>query len=483
MSRHGIFVEEEATALTVPTSGTSGLQVVIGTAPVNMAENPEKVVNVPFYASKATEAMKELGYCKDFKNYTLCKTMYITSNVYEVSPVVYINVLDPKKHNKAMEEQIAAVEAMQAVIKQIGVLQDDSLTVKVDSETLEKGTDYTLSFDSDGYLVVTMIAGGKGENANSVTVNGNILAPEKVTKDDIIGSYDIATGKETGMETIRQIYPLLGVVPGTLIAPGWSHIPEVGIALSAKAANINGVFQAMALIDLDTSKAKKYTECKKVKEDSGFTSENCWPLWPHAKIGDLEIEMSAIMAAKLAYTDANNDDVPSASPSNKMVGITGLCLEDGTDVILDQDQASVVEEAGVGTAINANGWRAWGNYTGCYPGDSDAKNIWVNVRRMFMWQANTFIQTYFEKVDDNMNAILIESIVDSENIRCASYAPEKWAGASIEYREEDNPETDIIAGKITFRQSIAPYTPAKEIKNILTYDTTMLKDAITNGGE
>ena len=84
-----------------------------------------------------------------------------------------------------------------------------------------------------------------------------------------------------------------------------------------------------------------------------------------------------------------------------------------------------------------------------------------------------------------MNPILIENIVDSENIRCAAYAPDKWAGASIEYTAEDNPVTDILAGKMTFRQHIAPYTPAQEITNRLSYDVSMLKTALTgeSGGE
>ena len=237
----------------------------------------------------------------------------------------------------------------------------------------------------------------------------------------------------------------------------------------------------MAILDLDTTKATKYTDTKKVKEDSGFTSKFCYPLWPKAKIGEKIVSMSAAAAALVSYTDANNDDVPSVSPSNKMLGITGICLEDGTEVTIDQDQASTVNSYGVATAINLNGWRLWGNYTGAFPSSQDAKDIWFAVRRMFNWQGNSFIQTYFDRVDDPMNHVLIESIVDSENIRAGAYAPDKWAGASIEYRSEDNPTTDILAGKMTFRQKIAPYTPAQEIENILSYDVDTLKSVLTGG--
>lgn len=486
MSKHGVFIVEEATALTVPISGRSSVQVVIGTAPVNMAEDPAAVVNTPILANSAAEAMAALGYSTDMGKgkYTLCQTMYATNSIYQVSPVVYINVLDPARHKKSLEEAQYPVSQMQAVIPVEGVLIN-GLTVKnaEGSTALALKTDYTAAFNSDGHLVLTLIEGGAGASAENLTVSGEQIDPSAVTKTDIVGAYDPITGKETGAEVIRQVFPKLGIVPGLLLAPGWSQEPEVGIALAAKAANINGVFKAMALLDLDTTKAKKYTDTKKVKEDSGFTSPYCYPLWPCDKVGDLILAKSAVVGALVSYVDASNDDVPSNSPSNTLLGVTGQCLADGTEVTLDQDQGSTVNEYGVTTAINMNGWRLWGNYTGAYPASTDAKDIWFPVRRMFNWQGNTFIQTYFSKVDDPMNTVLIESVVDSENIRCAAYAPDKWAGAEIEYRADDNPTTDILAGKMTFRQRIAPYTPAQEIENILSYDTAMLASAITGGGE
>lgn len=486
MSKHGVFILEEGTALTAPVIGTQAI-CVIGTAPVNMAPDPAACVNTPILANSAIEAMQQLGYSTDFKNFTLCQEMYITNNVYQVAPVVYINVLDPAKegHTESFTDKVVKVSDMQGKIAEEGIMLA-GLTVKHGTEpeaVLTRDEDYTAEFDSDGHLVLTLIAEKKGKDATELKVSGKKLKPSGVTKKDIVGSYDPSTGKETGAEVIRQVYPKLGVIPALIIAPGFSHEPEVGIALSAKAANINGVFKGMALLDLDTgeAKAKKYTDCKKVKEDSGYTSEFCYPLWPHLKVGEYVFPMSAVVAALTAYTDANNDDVPSISPSNKMLGVTGTCLADGTDVVLDQDQGSTVNTYGVTTAINVNGWRLWGSYTGAYPTSGDAKDIWFPVRRMFNWQGNNFILTYFTKVDDPMNRVLIESVVDSENIRCAAYAPDKWAGASIQYLESDNPITDILAGRMTFRQSIAPYTPAQEINNILSYDTSLLQSVLVGG--
>ena len=127
--RHGVYIQEEATAVQVPKTGNSSVQVVVGTAPVNMAENPSEAVNVPILANSGTEAMAALGYSVDFKNFTLCQTMFATSNLFQVSPVVYINVLDPAKHNKELAEAEYQVNQKQAVIEKEGIILEGRITV------------------------------------------------------------------------------------------------------------------------------------------------------------------------------------------------------------------------------------------------------------------------------------------------------------------------------------------------------------------
>lgn len=156
MSKHGVFVQEEATALTAPITGSCSIPVVVGTAPVNMAQDPEAAVNTPILANSAAEAMAALGYVDDFKNYTLCQMMYATSNIYQVSPAVYINVLDPTKHKKALEETTATVSQMQAKVDKKGIILK-GLSVKANEQALAEGTDYTTEFDTDGSLIVNLI--------------------------------------------------------------------------------------------------------------------------------------------------------------------------------------------------------------------------------------------------------------------------------------------------------------------------------------
>ena len=122
MSEHGIFIQEEATPLTVPITGSAGVPVVIGAAPINVLDDPAAVVNTPILANSAAEAMEALGYNTDFQKFGLCQEMYVTGNIYQVAPVVYINVLDPATHKKALASTTVPVSILSQPFKQTGIL-------------------------------------------------------------------------------------------------------------------------------------------------------------------------------------------------------------------------------------------------------------------------------------------------------------------------------------------------------------------------
>ena len=80
------------------------------------------------------------------------------------------------------------------------------------------------------------------------------------------------------------------------------------------------------------------------------------------------------------------------------------------------------------------------------------------------------------------SAGLIESIIDSENIRGNSFAARGYcAEARCEFREEENPVTDILDGKIQFHMYLAPYTPAENIQFLLEFNPDAIATALTGG--
>lgn len=484
--KHGVEILENPTSLASPIVGGSSIQVAVGVSPVNLAQEPYQSTNVVKLAYSLAEASAAVGYSQNLKDYNLNQSMDMTFEKFAVAPIALINVLDPKKHKDSVPKQSYPVNSRQAVINTEGILLD-KLVVENGETALQADVDYIASFDNEGYAVVTLLEDGAGKDAVSLDISGEKIDPSKVTKEDIIGGYDAATGKESGLELIRQVYPLSGLVPGIITSPGYSKDPAVAAVMAAKCIKVNGVFTCECVVDLDSTPngAAKYTDVGIVKERTGLTSEHMAVVWPKVRAGDGVYYYSAVFSALISYTDASSDDVPNLSPSNKPIPITGICLDDDEDseVVMDQDQANVVNSFGVITAINFSGFRSWGNNTAEYPATTDPKDRWFCCRRFFSWWGNNFIVNFFDKVDDPTDFRLIESICDVENIRGNSYVSRgKCAGARITYNSDENLDEDVLNGKIQFRQYLAPYTPAEHILNVLEFDPTMIETAL-GGGE
>ena len=97
---HGITSEQIETSVSTPRTAGSGIVFVVGTAPVHTVGG---TVNAPIMALNYKEAVAALGYSENWKNYTLCEVMYSSFQLYGVSPVFFVNVLDPEKHKKTVD--------------------------------------------------------------------------------------------------------------------------------------------------------------------------------------------------------------------------------------------------------------------------------------------------------------------------------------------------------------------------------------------
>lgn len=476
--KHGAYVNEVNSGIASPVRNGAGLHVFFGTAPINMAADPDKAVNQLIMVNTYEEAVEKLGYLEDFEHYTLCQVVDAYFKRVGVGPIVLCNVLDPTKHKKENTEKEYTVVDKQAIVDVKGVLTD-SLVVKKEETGLAKDADYITSFDAEGNLIITLLTSGQGSDAKMLKVTSTSIDPEAVTETDIIGGADVVTGKETGLELVRRVYPKCGSFPGLIAAPGWSHKTGVAAVMAAKCKEINGVFRCECLVDIDTETAKRYTDCESAKAVNGLSSKAMIVLWPMALAGGKKYYYSAIYGAMVARLDAENDSVPTISPSNQLLNIDGAVLEDGTEISLDQLEANTLNGQGIVTILNNEGMRSWGNNTAAYPDATETKDRWINCRRAFSWWGNSFIVTCNREVDNSANYRLIESIVDAENIRGNSYVQQgKVAGMKMEYHKSENTVDDLLEGKIQVKQYLAPYTPAEYILNILSFDPSLLEKAL-----
>lgn len=333
---HGIRIQENPTSVPVPVVNEAGVPVVFGTAPVNLAADPANAVNKLFLCNTFAEAVENLGYSEDYANYTLCQAMDAFFKAFAVAPVVFCNVLDPANtlHTEELTETVT-VSGDQAVIDATGIILS-TLVVKNEETSLNKDEDYTVDFNSEGKVVITMVT----KEITSLSITARKLKPSGVTADDVIGSYNSSTGVSTGIELANKVYQQFSLTPSLLLAPGWSHIPSVGLALVGKCGDVSGLFRCECVVDIDCGQteggAKKYADVEKVKLESGYAHEHMICVWPRVKYADNEMAFSAIYAAMACYTDYNNDNVPSLSPSNRAIRINAAVLNDGTEILLDQ---------------------------------------------------------------------------------------------------------------------------------------------------
>lgn len=474
--KHGVYTGEQATGLLAPVETNAALPVYFGTAPVHLASEPA-AANRPILCYGMDEAVAAFGYSEDWSKYTLCEAMFAHFQVYNRCPIVLVNVLDPATHKTAVPQTEKSIGNDGTVVLNDPVILSTLVVKKTSSgDALVDGTDYSVAYNDDEECVISVLEGGALDGEVKMFVNYDKLNASAVTSSDIIGGIDSTTGKAKGLEVLEDVFPLTRMVPGNVLAPGWSETPAVAAVMKAKASLINETFVAEAICDIPTGTVKKYTDVPTWKNSNNYASE--WQIvgWPMGKVGDYKLHMSTVYMGTMMVTDSNNDDVPSVSPSNKDANLTGICLADGTEVVLDLGKANYLNGNGIVTAYNfVNGWTAWGNCTGCYPGNTDPKDFFIPIRRMFNWMRNNFILTFWQKVDDPTNKRLIHTVVDTYNIMLNGLtAAGKILGGRIEFNDAENPATSLIGGKLKFHIHQAPPPPAQEISAVFEYDPSYL---------
>lgn len=475
-NEHGITARQVETSVSTPVTAGSGIAFIVGTAPVHTVGGP---VNVPVLGQNYREAVSALGYSNNWKNYTLCEMIYSSFQLYEVSPVIFVNVLDPEKHKQTVE-----AEEFDVINGKVNLpLETIAKTVKVTDESgaiaYVREEDYDLLYDGENLILECLSSGSIPEGAGKLKIGFEAVDPSKVSDSDIIGGFHIATKKTTGFELLDTVFPKFNLVPDLILCPGWSHKPEIAAIMTAKAENINGVFEGKALIDVDASTVKHYTDVPAWKKKHNLFSKYQILFYPMVKSGDKMFHLSVQAAGLFAKVDTNNGDCPCESASNKMLRADSAVTDNGTggeETFLDPQQANYLNSNGIVTALNfMGGFVLWGNESACFPSNTDLKDYFYCVSRMFAWVSNTLVLTFWGKLDKRLNRRLIDSICDSINIWLNGLiAEEKILGGRVEFRSDENPETALMSGKATFHIFLTPCSPAKHFEFILEYDKNYL---------
>lgn len=396
--------------------------------------------------------------------------MYAVFRAMCVGPAIFYNVFDPSTHKESVAAADIDVTDHIATLP-IEALDTEALVVKATSEgsPLTKGTDYDVYYDSNG-CYVELLKDSLSYSATKLNIAYDKAKPEAITASDI----------EAAVEKIELCKSVVGIVPDLICAPGWSQTPSVAAVMAAKAPNINGLYKAKAVVDLDTDTASDYSKVLKAKNDNGYTSEDMIVCWPMVSIGDYVFDLSVIACAQMAKVDSGNANCPYESPSNKSLSITGACTKTGEEINLTLPQADIVSVTdGVVTVINNGGWVLWGNYTGCFPASSDVARTFICTSRVQDWLCNTFVNTFWSYIDKPMTRVLIDAICNSfQSYLDGLTAEGKLYGGEIEYIADNNPTASLVGGMFRLDTKAASPVPAQQVDMHITYDVDMLTSAL-----
>ncbi|MDR1159587.1 MAG: phage tail protein, partial [Syntrophomonadaceae bacterium] len=175
--------------------------------------------------------------------------------------------------------------------------------------------------------------------------------------------------------------------------------------------------------------------------------------------------------------DNKNGGLPYEQASNKTLSMTSMCDEDGNVIpMLSEEQANYLNENGIGTFINFDGWRAWGVETAAYPGNTDIKDFERGVRRMFSYVQNVVNRTMRQNVDRPTTRLLIDSILLTANEYLNTLKSRNAIiGGYVEFLQADNSNQSIMSGQLLFQVHLTPPNAAKALVFEFTYDPDLLE--------
>lgn len=466
---HSVNVSEQGTSVSTPVVAESGIPFVVGRAPVHAATDPS-TVGVPVLCTSWSEAVDRLGYNEDWENFTLCEFMYSHFQLYNMQPCIFVNLLDPVTMHKSVEAKDYPVSDHKVDLGTLA-LNNESLVVKNSEAEINKDEDY-VAYYSDGSLIVELLSSGSAYGAEQLNIAYEAVKPDSVTASDVA----------TGMEAVELCMMQLGLTPDLLCAPGFSSDSTVAAVMASKAASINGLFRAKAVVDIPANResgAVSYSDVLTQKTKLNVTDLNQIVCWPMAGLGDRKFHLSTHIAGLIASVDSESG-APYASPSNHTLRIDRLITDDGSEVLLTLAQANLLMGQGIVTGLNfMGGYKAWGNYTACYPTNTDVKDYFIPISRMFDWVANTVVRTFWGHLDKPMNRRLIDTIMDTTNIWLNGLTGSGYLlGARCEMLDSENPLTDLMAGILHLHIYMTPPSPAQEIDFTLEYDASYVEAAL-----
>lgn len=424
-------------------------------------------------------AVNELTVCqtvKDFSQFgsmtgagfTLPDAANIVTR-YQSGVFYVINVLDPDRHKTMVDGETLVVDADTLMATTAHPAIQSGYVVQADATDLSEGVDYSIDVMS-GEITFA-------KTPVNPTISYTYLDPGKVTAADVMGGYQAATGKRTGMELMTEGFNRFGADAKIIIVPRYDAQAEVAASMITLAEKLGAIAYIAAPEGTTLSQA---IQGRGSLGDINFqtSSDRAQLFYPFVTGSSGQLESLATHAAGLRMkTDVEQGYWFSIS-NRELMGVTGA--EVALTARIDDAQAETnrLNEKGITTVFNSygTGFRLWGNRLACFPTVSHIKNF-ETAQRTGDLIDESIRRAQLQYMDLPIDDALIDSL--TATVRTYMGTLKSIVGFSVDLDYDYDLADAFSKGQIPIKYDYTPKLPAERISNTSVMTRTYLANLVS----
>ncbi len=337
--------------------------------------------------------------------------------------------------------------------------------------TLASGADYTLNAETG---VLTRVSTGKIVPQATIVTSYSKVSGSAITASNIIGTN--TGGSKTGAEQIPDIPSTLKVDLGNaiLIAPNWTYTIPAGGGFNSvinKLLTLANTCGTTVVSDTpNTTKEEAVSFAYNNPSDRLLAVGLGW--FKKTINGQVLTRPSAAAVAGLIASTDNLIGGVTLSPSNRLIrGIESLVKPASFNLAIFSEEGvasdtNYLNENGVATIINNNGFRLFGNYSTSQTQD---QSRFYCIKRGIDYLGRIISKGSTQFIDAKITAGYIDLVTEYLNEQLLTLKGqevilngEAWPASS-----DINTPAELLAGNVYFNISVSFPSPAQTI-NILT---------------
>ena len=285
-----------------------------------------------------------------------------------------------------------------------------------------------------------------GDEASPLVIVVRVAPGEDQAETDanVIGATD--GNVYTGLQALLAAETVVGKRPRILGAPGLDT-QAVTAELTIVARKLRGMAYAAAIGD-DIAEVTTYRD--------QFTARELMLIWP-----DSSPDFAGDIVARTLGLRARIDEEQGWHKTVSNVpfyGVTGVTRNVHFDLVDNDTDAGVLNDAQVTTIIRQSGYRLWGNRTTA--GEDQPEFSFESAVRTSHALQDVIAAAVLPFLDQPMTVARVKDLMETVNAEFRQLAVEgKIMGAEIFFDADSNPPQQLAAGRPNFRIQYTPVAP------------------------